>query len=183
MKKRFLSLLLLPLMITACGEAKEPAESIDTRSFETHSVEHARKTGEIDSFNLVGPENGFSTGSAFSFTWESVSNADFYNLEIASTPSFINDDEDEVYVKETNLNNNKFDLTYTLPKKDITYYWRVTALNKDHTKKCNENRSFFYESAKIDEIPIEIEDEQDWVLHKEGSYADIKVDRRRPGTC
>ena len=176
MKKRFLSLLLLPLLITGCGEASNDT-SVDTTSYETHSVAHPRKTGDIQAFDLTGPDNGFSTGEGFTFTWQAASNADYYSLEIASTPSFISDDEDEVYVKESNLSNNKFDLTYTLPKKDILYYWRVTAINKDHTKKCNEARNFFYESSKVGELPIAIEDEQDWVLHKEGSYADIKIDR------
>ena len=176
MKKRFLGFLLLPLILSGCG-ASANSEEIDTGSYETHSVEHPLNTGEIAAFDLLTPTNEFSTGGAFSFTWEVANNANYYNLEIASTLSFVSDDEDEVYVRETNLSNTKFDLTYYLPKKDITYYWRVTAVNKDHTKKSTSVNHFFYEAPNIDEIPIEIEDEQDWVLHKEGSYADIKVDR------
>ena len=176
MKKRFLGFLLLPLILSGCG-ASANSEEIDTGSYETHSIEHPLNTGEIAAFDLLTPTNEFSTGGAFSFTWEVANNANYYNLEIASTVSFVSDDEDEVYVRETNLSNTKFDLTYYLPKKDITYYWRVTAVNKDHTKKSTSVNHFFYEAPNIDEIPIEIEDEQDWVLHKEGSYADIKVDR------
>ncbi len=177
MKKRFLGFLLLPLLLTGCGAEPSESVSIDNTSYPTHSAVHPRKTGEIADFNLVGPENGFSTGEGFSFTWEACPNADYYQLEIASTLNFLSDDPDEVYVRESNLSNNKFDLTYVLPKKDILYYWRVTAVNKDHTKKSKTDRNFFYESAKIDEIPITIEDEQDWVLHKEGSYANISIDR------
>ena len=146
-------------------------------SFEHQNIDHTRRTGEIGAFSLTSPANGFSTGEGFTFEWEEASNADYYQLELASTMNFISDDEDEVYVRESNISINKFDLNYTLPTKDILYYWRVTAINKDHTKRCNSDGNFFYESADIREIPIEIEDEQDWVLHKEGSYADISIDR------
>ena len=168
MKKRFLLFLLLPLMLSGCTS--------DT-SFEHQNIDHTRRTGEIGAFSLTSPANGFSTGEGFTFEWEEASNADYYQLELASTMNFISDDEDEVYVRESNISINKFDLNYTLPTKDILYYWRVTAINKDHTKRCNSDGNFFYESADIREIPIEIEDEQDWVLHKEGSYADISIDR------
>ena len=171
MKKRFLLLFLLPaLLLSGCGASNTPLEPEVV-------IDHAKLSGEIGAFNLTSPANGFSTGEGFTFEWEVASNADYYQLEIASTLNFISDDEDEVYVRESNISINKFDLNYSLPTKDILYYWRVTAINKDHTKRCNSDGNFFYESADIREIPIEIEDEQDWVLHKEGSYADIKVDR------
>ena len=173
MKKRFLSLLLIPFLLGGCDN-ETPNSSYDGPS---HSVEHARKMGEIGDFDLLSPDNGFSTNHGFTFTWSEASNSDYYQLEMASTPSFISDDEDEVYVRESNISDNKFDLSYSLPKKDILYYWRVTAINKDHKKQCHEMGNFFYESAKVGEIPIEIEDAQDWVLHKEGSYADISIDR------
>ena len=168
MKKRFLLLFLFPLLLSGCG---------NTPIYEKESIDHPRHTGEIGEFALLSPANGFSTGEGFTFSWESASNSDYYQLELASTMNFISDDEDEVYVRESNISTTSFDFSYTLPTKDILYYWRVTAINKDHTKKCSADGNFFYESADIREIPIEIEDEQDWVLHKEGSYADIKVDR------
>ena len=171
MKKRFLSLLLLPLLLTGCNQSKVE------ESYNTGSIAQARRSGEIGDFALSGPENGFITEGNFTFTWQEASNADFYQIEIASTQSFVNDDEDEVYVKESNLANNLYLLNFSLPKKDIDYYWRVTAVNKDHTKKGNEVRKFFYKAADEGELEIEIEDPQDWVLHKEGSYADITVDR------
>ena len=176
MKKRFLALLVLPLILGGCQASSKETSSID-EEFETSSIDVARKSGEIGAFNLLTPENGFSTNTGFTFTWEEAENADYYQLEFASTLNFISDDEDEVYVRESNLAFPRFDLTYTLPKKDVLYYWRVTAVNLDHKKKCEDLGNFFYESIKVDEIPIEIEDEQDWVLHKEGSYADISIDR------
>ena len=174
MKKRFLGLLLLPLLLVGCNTQTFSSEQ---GSYNTHTVINERKTGEIGEFNLLGPDNGFVTESGFTFTWEAASNSDYYQIEIASTSNFVSDNEDEVYVRDSNISNNKYDLSFSLPKKDVLYYWRVTAVNKDHTKKSNDVRNFFYQSAKVGEIPIKIEDEQDWVLHKEGSYADISIDR------
>ena len=172
MKKRFLLLLLLPLLITGCNSQSAPTPVVVDET-----ISHPRLTGEIGSFNLLTPENGFSTGEGFTFSWEAASNSDYYQLELASTSTFVTDDEDEVYVRESNIATTSFDFTYSLPTKDILYYWRVTAINKDHKKVCNSIGNFFYESQEIDYIPIEIEDEQDWVLHKQGSLADIKIDR------
>lgn len=173
MKKRFLSLLLLPLMLVGCTNNNPNS---DKGSYNHNSISKAVHTGEIGDFKLTGPENGFITDTGFTFTWEEANNADNYQIEIASTLSFVNDDEDEVYVKENNLASTQYALNFNLPKKDIIYYWRVTAVNVDHTKK-SEVGNFYVASPKVDEIPIKIEDEQDWVLHKEGSYADIKIDR------
>ena len=172
MKKRFLGLLLLPLMLGACSGGN--GYSYD---YDSHTVIHERKTGEIADFDLTGPADGFITDDNFRFTWENCSNADYYVLEIASTTEFYTDDNDEVYVKESNISNNRFDLTYSLPKKDIQYFWKVTAINKDHSKRSTSVCNFYYKAKDVGEIPIKIEDEQDWVLHKEGSYADIKIDR------
>ena len=170
MRKRFLTLLLIPLLIGGC-------KSNNNTSYENREIKYATKIGEIGEFNLLTPTNDFTTNKGFTFTWENASNSDYYQIEIASTSDFITNDEDEVYVKESNLASPKYVLNFVLPKKDSTYYWRVTALNKDHTQKSEQTNHFFYESIKVDSIPIEIEDEQDWVLHKEGSYADIAIDR------
>ena len=101
MKKRFLLLaLLFPLMLSGCG-AETPANH--------ENIDHTRRTGEIGAFSLTSPANGFSTGEGFTFEWEEASNADYYQLELASTMNFISDDEDEVYVRESNISINKFD--------------------------------------------------------------------------
>lgn len=177
MKKRFLSLLFIPLLIVGCANKSSTSSISEVESYDSQTIDHSRHSGEIGGFKLLTPENGFSTSEGFTFTWEEASNSDYYQLELSSTLNFITDDPDEVYVRESNISTNKFDLNYTLQNKDVLYYWRVTAVNKDHTKKCDEIGNFFYESSKVDEIPISIEDEQDWVLHKEGSYADISIDR------
>lgn len=176
MNKKLLLLLFVPFLLTGCNSGQ--AEETDTGTYETHTIEHPKHSGEIGDFALTGPGNGFITDTGFTFTWEAATNSDYYQIEISSTLNFINDDEDEVYVRESNLAVNQYVLSFVLPKKDITYYWRVTAVNKDHKKKCSdEMRTFQYNAAKVGELPIAIEDEQDWVLHKEGSYADISIDR------
>lgn len=171
MKIKYLGLLLLPLMLVGCTQ-----QGGDTGSYNHETIARVSKTGEIGDFHLTGPENGFVTDTGFTFTWSEASNSDYYQIEIASTSGFITDDSDEVYVKESNLFYNHYDLSLNLPKKDAMYYWKVSAINADH-KKTSEIGNFFCASPKIDEIPIKIEDEQDWVLHKEGSYADISIDR------
>ena len=175
MKKRFLALLLLPLMIGACSG--QNGGSIPDYSYNNQSINHERKTGELAEFNLLGPDDGFVVEGNYTFTWEGHTNVDYYFLEIASTEGFVTNDNDEVYVKESNISNNRFDLNYSLPKKDVTYYWRVTAINKDHRQLCNNAATFFYKAVNEGELEIKIEDEQDWILHKEGSYADISIDR------
>ena len=177
MKKRYLSFLLLPLLLTGCKTSTPDTSSEDSGSYSTHQIVNPRKTGEIAAFDLTGPVSGHSADSGFVFTWQAASNADYYQIEFASTNTFIKDSENHVYVKESNLSNNTYTLNYSLPKKDILYYWRVTAINKDHTKESTSTWNFFYKSALVGELPIQIEDAQDWVLHKEGSYADISVDR------
>ena len=176
MKRKYLALLLLPLMIVGCT-SNAASSSSESEVFDSATINHPRKSGEIGEFSLLSPENGYSTNAGITFTWEEASNCDFYQIEISSTLSFTSEYDDEVYVKESNISDPIFILNYSLPIKDILYYWRVTAVNRDHSQKCEEMRNFFYESIKIDEIPIKIEDEQDWVLHKEGSYADISIDR------
>ena len=171
MNKRFLILLCIPFLLVGCAQAEK-----DIDSYEEKSIVQPTHTGAIGEFSLLTPVNGYSSASDFVFTWEAATNCDYYQLEIANTIDF-SYDEENVFVRESNLLNNTFTLNYSLQKKDELYYWRVFAVNKDHKQESSQVGNFFYESSKEGEIPIEIEDAQDWVLHKEGSYADISVDR------
>ena len=173
--KLLLGLMVLALLVPGCTKKNET--SSEPEVFESQTIEHPRKSGEIGHFNLLTPENGFSTDKSILFSWEEASNADYYQLEISSNADFTAQYSDEVYVKESNISSTQFTLNYTLQIKDILYYWRVTAINKDHTQRCDELRTFFYESVKVDEIPIAIEDAQDWAVHKEGSQAQVSIDR------
>ena len=173
MNKRFLTLLCIPLLLVGCAQVEKDLDSYNERS-----IGELTHLGEIGEFSLLTPVNGYSSSTDFVFTWEEASNCDYYQLEIANNIGFNYDDETEdVYVKESNLSTNTFTLSYSLQRKDELYYWRGFAVNKDHKQESAQTGNFFYESAKVDEIPIAIEDPQDWVLHKEGSYADISVDR------
>ena len=176
MKKKllaFITLLLVPFMVSGCN-THDPTASGDSGS--ANPINHDRKTGEIADFHLTAPGNDFITEGGVTFTWEEAANADNYQIELSSTLSFVTDDEEEVYVKESNLSSNQYVLNFNLPKKDTMYYWRVTAVNRTHSKK-SEIGNFYVVPPTIEAIPISIEDEQDWALHKEGSYADISIDR------
>ena len=70
MKKRFLALLLLPLMLVGCASNTPGGES-----YSATPINHTRKSGEIADFNLTGPENGFVTDTGFTFTWEEIGRA------------------------------------------------------------------------------------------------------------
>ena len=171
MKRIIFGLALLPLLLSSCSGNT----SSEPENYNTQSVTTTIHSGEIGDFALLAPDNTFSTNHEFTFSWEEASNADYYALEIATTVNFISDDPDEVYARETNISATKFDFAYSLPK-DKQYFWRITAINKDH-KKTTEPNHFFFESSKNNEIPIEIEDEQDWVIHKEGSQPQVSIDR------
>ena len=174
MKKLLLGLFILPLLLTGCKNNTPVTES---ESFETTSIDHPRKTGDIGAFNLLSPANDFSTNTGFTFTWEEATNSDYYEIEIATTMNFVTDDEDEVYLRQSNIANPRYDLNFSLPTKDARYYWKVTAINRDHKRKCADNGTFYYESSNVGELEIAIEEEQDWVLHPEGSFANISIDR------
>ena len=167
MKKRLLALILASMLLCGCSGGEQ---------YDTASIDNPILSGDIGSFSLLTPFNTFETDSGFTFTWEEASNASYYSIEISADANFIND-RDAIYVKENNISQNSYELNYTLPVKDIVYYWRVTAKNKDHTKMSNEVWEFKYNSIKGNEIPIEIEDEQDWTVHKEGSEANVSIDR------
>ncbi|MDY6276422.1 MAG: hypothetical protein SPL75_02955 [Bacilli bacterium] len=161
MKKKYLALLLIPLLLAGC--------STPTAS------KYAEKSGEIGAFKLTGPENDTRTHGGFTFTWEEATNASSYSIEISAREDFYND-PNQIYVKEDNISQPRYDLSFSLPRKDIIYYWRVTAVNKDHFKMSN-TRRFFYESVKSPEIPIVIDEVDDWTVHKEGSQAELSIDR------
>ena len=161
MKKKCLALLLLPLLLAGCSK---PTQS-----------SYTEKSGAIGAFRLTSPEDNTRTHGGITFTWEEAENASTYSIEISAREDFYND-PNQIYMKEDNIAQPKFDLSFSLPRKDIIYYWRVTANNKDHFKMSN-TRHFFYESVKSAEIPIVIDDIDDWTVHKEGSQANISIDR------
>ena len=84
-------------MIVACSG--QSSYSIPDYSYDSHAINHDRKSGEINSFSLLGPIDGFVVEGNYTFTWETCANADYFILEMATTETFITDDPDEVYVR------------------------------------------------------------------------------------
>ena len=171
MKHKLLALFTLPLLLAGCSGTS----SADYEHGEAN-IDTPRLSGDIGAFNLLTPENGYKTSKAIHFTWEEAKNAETYQIEIALDERFING-KDEVYVKEANISQPQFDFTYSLPDRNETYYWRVTAVNEDHTKMSNQVGNFYYASSNDGEINIEIEDEKDWQVHKDGAKATVSIDR------
>ena len=168
MKKKFLALALLPLLLSGCSEKFEG---------KTVPIDVSSQSGVIGHFDLLSPADKSIVHNFATFTWERAENAKYYQIEISSTKTFYVDAK-ALYVKESNLSQPRFDLTYQLPKKDITYYWRVTAINDEYEMLSTSVWEFKYEASKLSEIPIDIEDEQDWAVHKDGSKANVSVDRQ-----
>jgi len=85
---------------------------------------------DFSSLALNSPvENAQGLSSLPSFEWAEVIDAETYELEVSSSPSF---SEEAIVVKATGITSNTFSITDLLEKNTL-YYWRVRALNK-----CNE---------------------------------------------
>lgn len=181
MKKR--ALLFVPLLVavlTGCNN-EEAGESINLTFESGNDLTQTNKKGELGDFNLVAPTNDTIVNSEPTFSWTESNNAISYTLEVCSSDSFISNTSSIVYAKETNISGTQFKLSADLKTKNITYYWRVTAINEYNSKTVGKNKvseigSFFYQTLNSDEIPIPVGEEEDWSLHKEGSFATIKID-------
>ncbi len=159
------------LLLTGCNSSNG-FNSASTNNF----VQEDQK-GELSSFNLLTPSEGQVVVATPTFTWESSSNAYTYTLEIATTPQFYNDVETEYYYRQANIIDTNFTIHSALSKKNATYYWKVTAINKTSTLECSEVKTFFVKSDDKEEVKIDIGEKEDWQLHDAGSYAKIDIDR------
>lgn len=179
-KKVFLVLPLLITVLAGCDSNKED-NSLNLSFDEGSNITETTKKGELGDFSLVAPAKDAIVNSEPTFSWTASSNAISYTLEVCSSESFISNTSSIVYAKETNISTTSFKLSADLKTKDITYYWRVTAVNDYNSKtvgktKVSEVSSFFYEVLEAGEISIPIGEEEDWSLHKEGSFATVKID-------
>lgn len=174
MKKKYL----LPLFLLGLLVGCTPSNNHNFDDYENQKIEISKHTGTLGSFNLLSPANGSDVVKDIpTFEWESSINADSYTLELCSDPLFI-DDEDVIYIKKTNICDTKFTLDSYLRTKEIPYYWRVTANNKDESKQCNgDYRSFFLKSPDYGEISFDIEYAEEWEVHKEGSQCQVSIDK------
>ena len=171
MKKRFLLLALL-LGFTACAGNKStitPKENIDIKNYEE------TKTGDLGDFQLLTPGQGQILEVAKTFTWEECANAEKYTLELSSSESFISDLDNIDYYSAKNIHATSFTINSDFEFKDTTYYWRVTAYNSAHNKKCASVFSFYVKAPEVEEVHFDLGEADDWTLHPQGSYADIDM--------
>lgn len=176
MKKiRFLFLALVAPLLSGCGE--EPI------NFESNPIEEQTNVkGALGDFSLLSPDNHGEVYEMPTFTWTASENAISYTLEVCQLDSFIYNVESVIYIKQSNISGTSFKLSSSLKTKNIDYYWRVTAVNKNNNntigkEKVSETRVFTYKSQNVEEIPISMGEDGDWTLHKDGSYADISIDK------
>lgn len=124
-KKIFSTFVLLALLIILV--------SCTTKDYQNNpDIDLERKSGAINDFELIGPENEeivYSRSPLFS--WDEASNAEVYTLVIA-----LDSDFEVLVLRKTNLSTNSFQLRSTL-KLNTTYYWKVIASNQTHTKESD----------------------------------------------
>lgn len=138
------------------------------------SIEVTQKTGEIGAFSAVTPTNNATLTAIPAFSWTEAENADTYTLEISSDSEF--DIADEYYIVKSGITTTTFNLQADF-KKDKSYYWRVTAKNKDHSELITgEALVFFYQATLYEEIPISIGYADEWKVHEVGSKATVTLD-------
>ena len=148
---------------------------------EGKSLDNSVKKGALGDFSLVAPGDGTIVDEQPTFTWTASENALFYNLEVCSSESFNSTSTSIVYTKETNIAATSFKLSANLAQKNVTYYWRVTAVNEYNTRSMGKEKvssvsTFFYKIESVGEIEIGVGEAEDWALHKAGSVADISID-------
>ena len=172
MKKLCLFLLIVSLMLvglSCCSSGKSDEAPLDFSP-----TEHS---GAIGDFSLGLPTASAELNEIPTFTWGSAENADSYTLEICTTTDFEYDAK-QIYLKKTGLMTCSFDLVANL-KKNVLYYWRVTALNSDTDRLCSdEYRSFLYNAPDAEgDVEISVGYADEWKVHEKGSKASVSIDR------
>lgn len=178
-RKHFVKLFLMSLVMTlvSCQSDLLPFKDLKENDFTLETTK-----GEIESFSLLAPLNNSSSIEIPTFTWEKAVNATNYTLEIASSVTFETGSDliplldSELYLKKQGIATTSFTLSSSIRIKDRSYYWRVTAFNETNSKKCLEEYGTFYLAANTyEEIPIEIGDAENWLVHSHGSKADVSI--------
>ena len=174
MKKSFLLLAVLLGLTTACQSTTTkitPNENIDIKDYSQSNA------GDLGDFHLLTPGNDIVIESAKTFTWEECTNAEKYTLELCSNEFFISDIESIDYYAVRNIQATSFTINSEFEFKDTTYYWRVTAYNSAHNKVCaDEKFHFFVKAPEVEEVHFDLGEADDWTLHPQGSYADVRMD-------
>ena len=142
---------------------------------EEANVSLSRKSGEIGAFSLVSPTDGAEFTQVPEFVWQEAPGADSYTLEICSSENY-SQAEDKVYVKKTGIVSTAYRLGANLKDKNEFYYWKVTAVNADRSRVCENGGRFYYKAETSEEIEIDLSFADEWSVHELGSEATVSVD-------
>ncbi|MBP5405161.1 MAG: hypothetical protein J6Y74_04365 [Clostridia bacterium] len=173
-----ISVLILALFVLAACGTKGSA------SFGSNHIDYSVVDGVIGDFSASLPISEYETYVMPKFSWTEAANAETYELEIASSAEF--SEEDTVYLLKTGITTTEYTLGATLKKSlkkdeegnDLPYYWRVYAVNKDYRKLfTNEVMTFYYKADVKDEIEMDVIYADEWKVHEVGSQAEVSVDR------
>ena len=169
-KMRFLFMATL-LVLTACGGNQN-----DKIVNVNEGLSLSENKQELGDFNLLSPSNNAIVSEVKDFSWDASNNAEKYTLEISSSDQFQNNLETVDYYKKDNIVGNSFSINSAFQYKEKHYYWRVTALNSAHEKRCSEVFSFYIKAPEVEEVNLDLGEADDWMLHNLGSHADIAID-------
>lgn len=180
-KSKLLFSVLASLLLSGCNSYTP--ETINLEFQENNSINTDMTKGALGDFSLLTPGNDQIIEDVPNFTWTACENAISYTLEVCSLETFDHGSNSVIYAKETNINGTSFKISSDLKTKNLTYYWRVTAVNQFNSKtvgkeKTSEVNSFYYKAKEAGEIGISMGEVSDWTLHKDGSKADIKIDHK-----
>jgi hypothetical protein len=166
----FASAALLCLTLAACGGTPSSSYQAEENSF-SQSVDN----GTPGLFSLVSPSAGASLTEVPSFEWTASDKATYYTLEIASSETFITNNDAYVYYKHDYIGSTQYSISAALNQKNVNYYWRVTAHCGSKTTLCNNVLSFFLKSIDLDEVSFPIGEATDWSIHEAGAPVDVSI--------
>jgi hypothetical protein len=160
--------LLLGLSLVSCSSGSKTYEdnsSLSNEGSETPGM-----------FSLISPTLGQTLNEVPTFSWSASENAKYYTLEIASSESFITNNDAYVYYKHDYISTTEFTISASLTQKNVTYYWRVNAHSGAKSTLCNNTFTFFLKSIDRDEVPFSIGNTTDWSVHAQGAPVTLKID-------
>lgn len=125
---------------------------------------------------LVSPASGMVTDEAFDFTWNAVSGAEKYALDVATDANFLNVQK-SIQTTETKLSSEE---VYSAIDKNVPIYWRVRAIAKGKNDGVSETRYFTYNMTEFI-TPVNESEELDpkvyfsWNVTSEGAAVTLQV--------
>ena len=172
--RNFLPFLLASMFsLGACSGGVEP---IDFDKIDANEYTPSKITGVPSEFSLISPTNGIETYEVPSFSWNPSTNAASYTLEICESEAFVPNVDTIAYYIQTNITSTSYTIQSLLGSKNVTYYWRVFAINGKESVQSNETFTFVLKAEDVDEVKFDLGEADDWQLHQAGSHADISID-------